>query len=182
MRLHLVDADEKVATALREAFRHYPEVAVEHGDLLAVAWNTVVSPANAYGFMDGGIDAVFRRFFGAVVEDRVRAAIGERPEGFLPIGASLVVQTWNQRIPYLIVAPTMLAPEPIDNQNCYRAMRAVLRIAAIQEDVGRAVYCPGLGTGIGRVPPADAAQEMAQAYSDWKKAGELDVAPDTGRK
>jgi O-acetyl-ADP-ribose deacetylase (regulator of RNase III) len=172
MRLYLVDADETVAFALREAFRSFPEVSVSHADLLAVAQNTVVSPANAYGFMDGGIDAAFRNFFGAAVEGRVREAIGRRPEGYLPIGASLVVQTGNARIPHMIVAPTMLAPEAIDSQNCYRAMRAVLRIAAAQEKVGRAVFCPGLGTGVGQVLPAEAAREMAQAYGDWKKAAE----------
>jgi O-acetyl-ADP-ribose deacetylase (regulator of RNase III) len=170
MRLYLVDADEAVAFALREAFHSFPEVVVSRADLLRVARNTVVSPANSDGFMDGGVDAAFRGFFGAAVEVQVREAIGRRPEGYLPIGASVVVRTGNERIPYMIVAPTMLAPEAIDSQNCYRAMRAVLRIAAAREDVGRAVYCPGLGTGVGQVLPAEAAREMAQAYGDWKKA------------
>jgi O-acetyl-ADP-ribose deacetylase (regulator of RNase III) len=172
MRLYLVDADETVAVALRDSFRSFQEVPVSHGDLLAVAENTLVSPANAYGFMDGGIDAAFRSFFGPGVEGRVQGAIGRRPEGYLPIGASLVIQTGNERIPYMIVAPIMLTPEPIDRQNCYRAMRAVLRIATAHEEVGRAVYCPGLGTGVGRVLPAEAAREMAQAYYDWKNAAE----------
>jgi O-acetyl-ADP-ribose deacetylase (regulator of RNase III) len=178
MKLHLVDADETVAIALREAFRDFPEVAVQQGDLLVVAFNTIVSPANAYGFMDGGIDTAYLKFFGAAVEGRVQDAISRRPEGFLPIGASLVIQTGNERIPYLIVAPTMLAPEPIDSKNCYRAMRAVLRIAAQKDDVGRIVYCPGMGTGVGQVHPAEAAREMVQAYSDWKKAAELGASPD----
>jgi O-acetyl-ADP-ribose deacetylase (regulator of RNase III) len=181
MRLYLVDADEAVALALREAFHSFPEVVVSQADLLRVARNTVVSPANSGGFMDGGVDAAFRSFFGAVVEGQVREAIGRRPEGYLPIGASLVVRTGNERIPYMIVAPTMLAPEAIDGQNCYRAMRAVLRIAGTQQDVGRAVYCPGLGTGVGQVLPADAAREMAQAYGDWKKATEQ-VAEDITMK
>lgn len=170
MRLCLVDADATVAVALREAFRFFPEVSVEAADLLAVANNTVVSPANSYGFMDGGIDATFRAFFGAVVEDRVREAIGRRPEGYLPVGASLVIRTGDARIPYMVVAPTMLSPEQISKENCYRAMRAVLRIAASQKEVGRAVYCPGLGTGVGMVSPDEAAQEMALAYRDWKGA------------
>src|SRR5262249_27630188 len=111
-----------------------------------------------------------------------RSAIARRPEGYLPIGASLVVPTGNRRIPHLIVAPTMLAPKPIDSQNCYRAMRAVLRIAATHEEVGRAVYCPGLGTGVGQVSPANAAREMAQAYSDWKKAAEAVPPTDLSHK
>jgi O-acetyl-ADP-ribose deacetylase (regulator of RNase III) len=170
MRLFLVDADESVVAALRESFRSFSEVDVSAGDLLAVAQNTVVSPANAYGFMDGGIDAAYRRFFGDSIEGRVRDAIGRRPEGHLPVGASLIVPTGNARVPYLIVAPTMLGPEAVERQNCYRAMRAVLRVAAVREDIGRAVYCPGLGTGVGMVPPDEAAQEMAEAYRDWQAA------------
>jgi O-acetyl-ADP-ribose deacetylase (regulator of RNase III) len=173
MRLHLVDVDESVAVALRDAFRAIPEVEVLHGDLLAIARNTVVSPANAYGFMDGGIDAAFRGFFGSKVEGRIREAIGRRPDGYLPVGASLVVRTGDTRIPYIIVAPTMLAPEAIETQNCYRAMRAVLRLVAAHEEIGRAVYCPGLGTGVGRVVPEEAARAMAEAYKDWKQSVDL---------
>jgi len=29
------------------------------------------------------------------------------------------------------------------------------------------LYCPGLGTGIGRIPPQHAAREMADAYRAW---------------
>lgn len=168
MQLYLVDDDAAVAAALREAFRPFPEVMVQCADLLAVAHNTIVSPANAAGFMDGGLDAALRRFFGPRVEERAREMIGRRAEGYLPVGASLVVPTGQARVPYLLVAPTMLAPEQIDREGCYRAMRAVLRVAAAQEEVGRAVFCPGLGTGVGRVPPEEAAQAMAQAYADWK--------------
>jgi O-acetyl-ADP-ribose deacetylase (regulator of RNase III) len=170
MQLCLVDTNAKVAAALREAFRPFPEVSVETTDLLAVAHNTVVSPANSYGFMDGGIDAAFRSFFGAALENRVRDEIGRRQEGYLPVGASFVVRTGHSRIPYMIVAPTMLSPEHVNKDNCYRAMRAVLRLAASDEDVGRTIYCPGLGTGVGMVCPDEAAHEMAQAYHDWTTA------------
>jgi O-acetyl-ADP-ribose deacetylase (regulator of RNase III) len=181
MRLYLVDADAAVTSALREAFRPFPEVAVSRGDLLAVAHNAVVSPANAHGFMDGGIDAAYRSFFGAAVEAQVREAIGRRAEGYLPLGASLVVRTGHTGIPYLIVAPTMLGPEAIERANCYRAMRAVLRVAASQEEIGRAVFCPGLGTGVGGVPVEEAAEEMAKAYGDWRKATEPVAAADSPR-
>jgi O-acetyl-ADP-ribose deacetylase (regulator of RNase III) len=172
MRLQFVDADAEVASALCEAFRPFPEVAVLHADLLAVAHNAVVSPANASGFMDGGIDSRYRKFFGAAVEARVRLAIASRPEGHLPIGASLVVHTGHIRIPFLIVAPTMLTPELIESANCYRAMRAVLRVAAPHDEISQDLFCPGLGTGVGNVPANDAALEIAKAYSDWRESVE----------
>ena len=170
LRLFLMDSDAAVAAALRRAFQPFAEVTVSHGDLLAAAHNAVVSPANSGGFMDGGIDAAFRHFFGAEVERRVRAAIDMRPEGHLPVGASLIVETGNARLPYLIVAPTMVSPEPVDSMNCYRAMRAALRVAGRDERIWPGLFCPGLGTGVGQVAPEDAAREMAKAYADWKIA------------
>jgi O-acetyl-ADP-ribose deacetylase (regulator of RNase III) len=170
MTLHLVDTNPALVRAWRETFALFPEVGVRQADLLAVASNAVVSPANGYGFMDGGIDAAYVRFFGNAIEGRVRDAVAKRPEGYLPVGAGVVIATGHDRIPHLIVAPTMLMPEAVPSQNCYRALRAVLRIASAVAEVGRAVYCPGLGTGVGGVPAEEAAKEMARAYGDWKAA------------
>jgi O-acetyl-ADP-ribose deacetylase (regulator of RNase III) len=172
MHLQLVDLDTDLVAAWAEAFRPFPEVTVRQADLLAVAENAVVSPANGFGFMDGGIDRAYTDFFGGQIEVRVREAIARRPEGHLPVGASLVVRTGHPRIPYLIVAPTMLMPEAVSEEHCYRAMRAVLRLVGQFPEVGRAVFCPGLGTGVGMVPPRSAAREMARAYGDWSRAGE----------
>lgn len=176
MNLHLVDLDHRLVTAWREAFLRFPEVTIERGDLLAVARHCIVSPANSYGFMDGGIDAAYRAYFGMEIEARVQDAVARRPEGHLPVGASLVVRTEHRRVPFLIVAPTMTVPEQVESSNCYRAMRAVLRI--VDEEIGRDVYCPGLATGVGMVPPESAAGEMARAYSDWKRNVEQSDAAD----
>jgi O-acetyl-ADP-ribose deacetylase (regulator of RNase III) len=168
MRLCFVDADPAVVEAIREAFCNVPEVSVALGDLLAAAENTVVSPANSQGFMDGGIDLAYLSYFGPTIQSQVLEAINRRPEEFLPIGASVVVHTGHRRIPYLILAPTMTGPEFITADNSYRAMRAVLRIAGDDSVVGRSVYCPGLGTGVGSVDPRIAAEQMAEAYRDWQ--------------
>lgn len=167
-RLELVDIDPAVATALARAFAAFPEVTVRHGNLLAVAEHAAVSPANGYGFMDGGIDRAFEAFFGARLERDVRDAILRRPEGYLPLGASLVVATHHARVPYLIVAPTMLLPEDVDAQNAYRAFRAVLRVANVAPLDGGPIYCPGMTTGVGHVEPDAAARAMATAYADWR--------------
>lgn len=71
---------------------------------------------------------------------------------------------------FLIVAPTMPAPEMVSADHSYRAMRAVLRVAGESPEVSREVFCPGLGTGVCGVAPVSAAREMAQAYADWKEA------------
>jgi hypothetical protein len=38
-----------------------------------------------------------------------------------------------------------------------------------------------LGTGVGAVPVAEAAEEMAKAYGDWRKATEPGAPADGGR-
>jgi O-acetyl-ADP-ribose deacetylase (regulator of RNase III) len=170
MRLHLVDYNGNLVRAWAEQFSQFPEVTVQQGDLLVVAEHCVVSPANSYGFMDGGIDAAYRSFFGHQIEQTVQEAVTRRPEGHLPVGASIVVRTGHSRIPYLIVAPTMTVPEMVESGNCYRAMRAILRVVGSNSEVGRDVFCPGLGTGVGMVPPDDAASAMARAYAEWMSA------------
>jgi O-acetyl-ADP-ribose deacetylase (regulator of RNase III) len=166
MKLHLVDDNADVAGALRIAFRDHPEVEVVNGDLLKLARNCVVSPANSQGFMDGGIDRALVAFFGAEIEAKVRDAIGRRPDSRLPVGGSLVVKTGHAVIPFLLVAPTMESPEMVEAVNTCRAMKAILRIASAHEEIGRAIFCPGLCTGVGGVDPTEAAARMARAYRD----------------
>ncbi|MBX7220597.1 MAG: macro domain-containing protein [Blastocatellia bacterium] len=167
MKLHLIDLDPLLVAAWQTAFANFPEVEIQAADILEVAHTCVVSPANSYGFMDGGIDLAYRDFFGARIEKKVQDHIALRPEGLLPVGASLLVRTGNDRIPYLLVAPTMELPGPVGFQNCYHAMVAVLRIAHKSAELVPDVFCPGLGTGCGRVAPEMAASEMAAAYRDW---------------
>ncbi len=174
MRLSLVDSNPEVAEALVRAFAPYPEVQVSCADLLSLAEGTAVSPANSQGFMDGGIDRQYVEFFGKEIEARVRDAILRREHGSLPVGASLIVGTGHPRIPNLIVATTMISPEHVDPANAYRAMRAVLRIAAQHATVVDCVFCPGLCTGVGHAAPNVSAENMAEAYRDWQHASNVE--------
>jgi O-acetyl-ADP-ribose deacetylase (regulator of RNase III) len=167
VKLTLVDIDPRVVDAMTRAFSGHPEVAVVQGDLVALAENTVVSPANSYGFMDGGIDEAYAAAI-PDVERVVRNAIARRPEGHLPVGAAVLVAVSHARIEYVIAAPTMLMPERVESDNAYRAMRAMLRVAAAAPTQVRSVYCPSLCTGVGAVPPPMAAAAMAEAYADWR--------------
>jgi len=168
MQLHLVDINPRLVVAWDKSFQDHPEVTVTQAEMLSLAQHCLVSPANSYGFMDGGIDAAYRSFFGPQIERQVQDAVNRRPEGHLPVGASLVIHTHHTRIPYLIIAPTMTVPEMVDGTHSYRAMRAILRAVIAHPEIGTQVYCPGLATGVGQVPPQEAAAEMARAYADWK--------------
>ena len=89
MRLHLVDTNERLVEAWRLAFKECKEVSIQQEDILLIAENTLVSPANSYGYMDGGIDAHYRSFFGVQIETIVQEAIRRRPEGLLPVEQAL---------------------------------------------------------------------------------------------
>ncbi len=166
MKLHLIDHNRDLIKAWQEEFVEFPDVTVEYGDILEQSTCSVVSPANSYGFMDGGIDRLYRNYFGPQIEEKVQEAIGRRPEGHLPIGAALIIATGNKRIPYLIVAPTMIMPEAVPAINAYRALRAVLREVTKIGHLINDVFCPGLATGVGQVSPKDAAIAMREAWAD----------------
>jgi O-acetyl-ADP-ribose deacetylase (regulator of RNase III) len=168
VQLTLVDSSHAVVDSLRASFAPFAEVSVFAGDLLALAENAVVSPANGYGFMDGGIDAAYATVL-PDVERRVRDAIARRPEGFLPVGAAVIVPVEHAQIEFVIAAATMLMPEMVDADNAYRALRAVLCVASAHGEHVRSIYCPGLCTGVGAVPAMNAARAMAAAYADWRK-------------
>jgi O-acetyl-ADP-ribose deacetylase (regulator of RNase III) len=169
MILHLVDKNPNVVESWQDAFAGIPGVDFCCDDILNVARNCLVSPANSYGYMDGGIDLVYCTFFGPNIQRRVVDEISRRPEGLLPVGASLLVRTGHHLIPYLIVAPTMELPVAVSASNSYRAMVAILRVASQYPEKITDVYCPGLATGIGQVSPSEAAAEIAAALVDWNQ-------------
>jgi O-acetyl-ADP-ribose deacetylase (regulator of RNase III) len=165
MRLHFVDCNPEIVRAWKNAFARHPEIDISEGDILTVATTCVVSPANSYGFMDGGIDAQYTQFFGLRPQTELQHHIATRGE--LPVGASVVVRTGHGRIPYMICAPTMRTPGAVPKANAFYAMAAVLNAAARNHELLPDVFCPGLCTGTGRVSAADAASEMAHAYAKW---------------
>ena len=101
-----------------------------------------VSPANSLGFMDGGIDKPLSTIMFSGIEKKVKSQIKKYGkmnllhQKYLPIGSSIIVSPSKQDIfiphiqdkeAYLVVAPTMLLPQPVDQtQNCYYATMAAL--------------------------------------------------------
>ncbi|MEO0853348.1 MAG: macro domain-containing protein, partial [Cyanobacteria bacterium J06648_11] len=162
--LRLVDVNPAVVDAWRSAFRRFTEVSISHGDILEHAICSVVSPANSYGFMDGGIDAIYTRYFGLRPQTELQEIIARREDQKLPVGSGVLIRTGHDRIPFLISAPTMETPGPVPKQNAFYAMSAVLNTLTKHKDKLTEVYCPGLCTDVGHVEPEDAATEMAFAY------------------
>lgn len=149
---------------------------VHHGSVLDVAADAVVSPANSYGWMRGGIDAVYAQAFPAV-EQNVRSAVLAYHGGELPIGQALVVPTGEPAPAWMISAPTMREPGerlPADTVHPYLAARAVFRQwrdGRLEHGVELSrvvdtIAMPGLGTGVGGVAPETCARQVAVAWTE----------------
>jgi hypothetical protein len=59
MKLILAAAQQTLARAWEMEFREVRGVEIHRGSISEVAADALVSPANSFGFMDGGIDALY---------------------------------------------------------------------------------------------------------------------------
>lgn len=175
----LTSMDEPLLRAWERHCGDLPGVQVVHGSILDVRCDAVVSPANSFGFMDGGIDGIYSLHFGWHVQRRLQELIRRRHHGELLVGAADIVATDHADIPYLIAAPTMRVPMILrDTVNPYLAARAVLllivggtfgdgaRQGQPVADAVTTVALPGLGTGVGQVPPEVCARQVRAAIED----------------
>ena len=162
MQVHLIDRDRALVRAWRDVFRDRDDVTVHEDDYFAHPAGAMVSPANSFGIMDGGLDLAIRNELGFAVQQRVQRAIIDSHHGELPVGAVVVVDTGDPRWPLLVAAPTMRIPEPVGGTlNAYLAARAAF-LACIARGVDSVVCC-GLATGIGAMEPRRAAVQMRMA-------------------
>jgi O-acetyl-ADP-ribose deacetylase (regulator of RNase III) len=174
LQIILAALDVELEYAWLHEFKNYPNVEIRPGSILRHQANAIVSPANSFGFMDGGIDLVYSQHFGWEVEGRVREVILSKHHGELPVGSALIVPTEDSNIPHLVCAPTMRVPMNVAGTfNAYLAFRATL-IAIQEHNKGASnpissVLVPGLGTGEGRMPAAACARQMRMAYDNVVK-------------
>lgn len=175
MNLIFVGPEQDVVSAWEEHFQGYAQVSVQAGSILEVDCDALVSPANSFGYMDGGLDMLISEFFGWHVQERLQDLIRNKHHGELLVGVAEIVPTDNARIPFVISAPTMRVPMILsDTVNVYLATRAVILLVLhgrfpdgrpVNEDV-HTVAVPGMGTGVGRVPPNTCARQMKAAVDD----------------
>ncbi|MBC8143190.1 MAG: Appr-1-p processing protein, partial [Armatimonadetes bacterium] len=95
MNIVLCAVEPPLADAWEAFCGDLPFVRVHRGSIFDVDCDAVVSPANSFGFMDGGIDLLYSRHFGWEIETRVQSAITARHHGELLVGAADIVETGN---------------------------------------------------------------------------------------
>ncbi|KAL5010038.1 hypothetical protein ScPMuIL_012343 [Solemya velum] len=199
----LRDKNKRMVESWHQMFDEFEgRVEISKGDIFrgAPAADAIVSPANSFGFMDGGIDMAYSLHFGWQMQERLQKAIREDKNGELLVGDAIIIPTfengryddskdWSQynegqEIKYLISAPTMRVPaEVCHTVNAYLAFRAViLTVQRHNRQPGaepiRTVLCPGLGTAVGKMPHKRSANQMPKRLNPMNKAFILRLSPD----
>jgi O-acetyl-ADP-ribose deacetylase (regulator of RNase III) len=175
LQLILVDPKPSLCDAFRDRFDGLPNVQIVVGKFEQLQhFDCMVSAANSFGLMDGGVDAAIVQFFGYELEERVQKRILAEFLGEQPVGTSIIVETNHPKHPYIAHTPTMRVPMDIARtDHVYLAMWSML-LAVRQHNLKsnkqiEIVACPGLGTATGHVPYRQAARQMALAYENFLK-------------
>lgn len=179
LRIILCSIDEPLARAWETYCGDLDGVEIYRGNILNLDVDAVVSPANSFGFMDGGIDLAYSRHFGWEVQNQLQTQIRESHHGELLVGTADIVETADSTISYVIAAPTMRVPMILkETVNPYLASRAALLLVkqgrfssgshkGERISVGvKSVAFPGLGTGVGRVAPEICAIQVRKAIQE----------------
>ena len=169
----LRDFNTDLVESWANTFRNNYNFDIRSGDILQSGdASAIVSPANSFGVMDGGIDLAYTRYFGADLSWRLQQKIKDEYFEELPVGQAIIIPTGNIGIKHLISAPTMRVPQIVRGTvNAYAAFRAVL-IEIIKfnrenpKDPITTVLCPGLGTATGELPAKLCALQMLKAYEN----------------
>lgn len=184
MEIVLTATDDSLADSFDKHCSSLDSVSIYRGSIFDVDCDSVISPANSFGFMDGGLDAWYCWRFGDQIQDSVRMTILRYWHGELPVGMADIVSTNDEDVPYLIAAPTMRVPMYLgdDTINSYLAMRAIIMLVRegqfrdgpntgepIRNKVKK-IAVPGLGTGVGKVSFDLAAHQIKEAIN-WHSAG-----------
>jgi O-acetyl-ADP-ribose deacetylase (regulator of RNase III) len=128
-----------------------------------------VTAGNAFGIMTAGIDAAVVAFFGEDLMRRIQHRILEEYLGEQPVGTAFLIDTGHDERPYLVHAPTMRVPCPIEGTDkVYTATWAALLAVNSHNQTAAAkiktLAMPAMGTGFGRMSFDEAARQMAAAY------------------
>jgi O-acetyl-ADP-ribose deacetylase (regulator of RNase III) len=175
VRVILVDVNPKMIAAWRATFEENPEVDVISGSMLSQQVSAWVTPTNAKGSMDGGLDAVIKNHFGAQIQSSVQKEIARLYGGNMRVGYATCVATGADMPRYLISTPTMTASseDVSDTMNVALACAAAFQRVHMQnaEVPGsiRSVALPGLGANTGKVPVEICADLMWTAYNLFRE-------------
>ncbi|EAX8243735.1 phage tail protein [Salmonella enterica] len=164
-----------MAAAFEHSFQNTENVEIIPGLFETIPeFDCMVSAANSFGLMDGGVDAAITAYFGPQLQERVQQHIIREYLGEQPVGTAFVIETGNSQHPWLVHAPTIRVPLIIDGTDAvYNATRAAL-LAIFQHNKSagegrkiKSVVFPAMGAGCGQVSPDSVARQMKLAWDGF---------------
>jgi O-acetyl-ADP-ribose deacetylase (regulator of RNase III) len=123
--------NEELHAEFVKAFDGFPEVEVVFSRFEDTDFDCVVSAANGFGLMDGGVDQCITDMFGVQMMHRVQQKIINQYAGEQPVGTSMIVRGNEHTLAYgnkyVAHTPTMRVPRDVScSDNAYKAMKAAL--------------------------------------------------------
>lgn len=142
-------------------------VVIERGDITDREVDAIVNAANTTLAMGAGVAGAIKRKGGVIIEEEAMR------QGPIEVGEAVLTPGGNLAATHVIHAAVMGPDLKTDPTAIGRATRAVLAMA----DKHRltSVALPALGTGVGNVPPAAAAEAMITAVVEHLKAGKTSL-------
>ena len=170
MKIYLLDRNPLMVAEWKKYFKNVRDVEVIYNDfeifMETYDVECVVSPADSYGFMDGGYDLAITNYFGEALMEKVQRLIIKNCFGEQPVGTSMFLSIPNSD-KKLIHTPTMRIPSEIkDPMVIYHCMRSTLT-AAIKHEVN-SIVIPAFGGYCGNVDFDIIAKLMREAYDQIK--------------
>lgn len=171
LRVVLADVNAEVVRSWQAAFADTPEVEIRRASILDQHVDAWVTPTNAKGRMDGGVDAVVKHHLGAGIQLRVQRAIRDQFGGSLPVGSAVCVRSGATNPTYLISTPTMVLSSQDVSETLNVAMACAAAFQAVHMQNERepgsvaSVALVGLGAATGRVPARVCANLMWTGYT-----------------
>ena len=161
MKVLIADHNKSTVTSLEECD---PSFDIELGNPLAFDIDAVVSPANTKGIMNGGYDAVLRRYFGVGIEYIVKQYFDKFK---LDVGEAIAVKTGHSKVEWLIVTPTVsVTGDGLSGHATISYSCAYNAVKAAHEKGVKYLGMTGLGSGVGGLDRRISAKQQVQGILD----------------
>ena len=135
---------------------------VTKGDITSLGCDAIVNPANSLGLMGGGVALAIKTAGGEVIE---KQAVAKAP---IPVGTAISTTGGALHAGFVIHAPTMEQPaQTIPPENVVKATYAALDLGVRLG--AKSIAIPGMGTGVGGIKKADAAELIVRTVGRFLK-------------
>ena len=161
MNILIADHNKSTIASINEC---NPSFDVELGNPLAFDIDAVVSPANTMSIMNGGYDAVLRRYSGVGIEYTVKQYFDKFK---LDVGEAIAVITGHSKVEWLIVTPTVsVTGEGLSGHASVSYSCAYNAVKVAHEKGVKYLGMTGLGSGVGGLDRRVSAKQQVQGIED----------------